>query len=129
MLDELQSLFAQLDSSTLSTLPCFWDRPDTVSFRIGLDEGPQIKLYPINPGTYYLNVRDVKGNQARFSIDSPSDLFSVANEVYSRIRILTNAPSYKILLDEPDKLGLMLANVDSMVKPILKRLLNEDYIE
>ena len=124
MKQEIVELLANLeDERVLKMLPCFWDKPNEIGFRIGLSEGPQIKFNKETDDQYTLFLRDIDKNETFEPILVSSEEFEKGQEIYNIIRKITNDNDYKKLLENSDVLGRMIANVNDLVKPTIKKLL------
>ncbi len=118
----LQSILAQLTYETLERMPCAWDYPDRIQFRIGLSELGQIKFEQETEDLYYLKL---KGNDERYvelGISTSSPNYNRCKEIYNDIRKLTLDKTYNALKDNPESLGVMIETANNLVKSFLDRL-------
>jgi len=118
--NEIQALMANIAGS-LNYIPCFWDFPNQIQFRIGLSDGPRIKFYKETDDLYYLAFEDQHSRNFHIGIRIESENFRYANEIYITIRRLSSRPEYQQLINNPDTLGIMLGNLDRIVRPVLDR--------
>lgn len=115
-------LLATLTGSFLEDLPCFYDNPDQIQFRIGLNEGPQIRLYQETQDLYYLFVQDSNERSIHLGIRIDSGLFQNAQDVYRQIRVLCNRNDYKNFDQNSKVIGTMLGNLDRLAKSVLDKV-------
>lgn len=118
----LESLLAQLTYETLERMPCAWDYPDRIQFRIGLSEYAQIKFEQETEDLYYLKLKGVDERHIELGVSTSSPNFSRCEEIYYDIRKLTNNSTYNNLKQNPASLDVMIETVNNLVKSILDRL-------
>lgn len=113
----IEQLLSNLDSPALDILPCFYDRPDQIQFRIGLNDGPQISFNQENGELYYLIFIDEKGNRYNHPIILGGDQFFICQSIYQKIRAMYRDPGYSKMIEE--RIGILLKNVVNIVTPII----------
>lgn len=126
MENEIEKLLATLDSSTINSLPCFYDQArsiNDINFRIGLNEGPQISFRPETQEMYYLTIRDENQRMYQHPILIGSEHFMKCQKIRDVIYNLNRTSGYSEMVEQ--KIGILLTNVVNLVKPIIARLPNE----
>jgi len=126
MEQEIESLLANLDSSTINSLPCFIDQArniNDINFRIGLSEGPQISFKPETQEMYYLTIRDENQRIYQHPILIGSEQFMKCQKIRDAIYALNQTKGYSEMVEQ--KIGILLTNVVNIIKPIIARLPKE----
>ena len=127
MEQEIENLLANLDSSTINSLPCFLDQArniNDINFRIGLSEGPQISFKPETQEMYYLTIRDENQKVYHHQILIGSEQFMKCQKIRDAIYALNQTQGYSEMVNQ--KIGILLTNVVNIVKPIIARLPKEN---
>ncbi len=126
MEQEIENLLANLDSSTINSLPCFIDQAtniNDINFRIGLSEGPQILFRPETQSIYYLIIRDENQKDYQHPILIGSEQFMKCQKIRDSIYTLNQTQGYAEMVDQ--KIGILLSNIVNIVKPIIAILQKE----
>ncbi len=117
----IDQLLASLDNATLNRLPCFYDHPGQIQFRIGLNSGgPHIIFKPEVQDVYNLNLRNNNDEFYSYPISVDSERFQLCQSIYQNIRTLCNQSDYSKNVEK--NIGILLTNVDNLVKPIFIKL-------
>ena len=127
MEQEIENLLANLDSSTINSLPCFLDQArniNDINFRIGLNEGPQVSFRPETQEMYYLTIRDENQRMYQHPILIGSEQFMKCQKIRNAIYALNQTVGYSEMVEQ--KIGILLTNVVNIVKPIIARLPKEN---
>lgn len=118
---EIEKLLNNLDSKgKLNILPCFYERPDKIQFRIGFNEGPKIEFQQETPDYYYLIVADEIGNLYRYAIHIGNKQFEKCQSIYHKIRVLCLNNEYSEYRE--NNIGIMITNLKQIIEPILSRV-------
>lgn len=123
MEQEIEYLLANLESSTINSLPCYYDgdrNNNEINFRIGLKEGPQIVFHSDMQNMYSLSIRDEHQNTYHHPILESSEHFIRCIKIRDLIINLVSTKEYVGMREQ--KIGLLLTNVVSIVKPIIANL-------
>lgn len=113
----IEDLLLQLDSETLNRFPCFYDRPDVIQFRIGLNKGPHIIFHSEIEGTYILIIKDENDKSVNYEISK--DQFQQCQNISSRIRNLCMNNEYIKMRD--DNLPIMISTLVAAIKPVIAK--------
>ncbi len=127
MEQEIENLLANLDSSTINSLPCFLDQArniNDINFRIGLNDGPQVSFRPETQEMYYLTIRDENQRMYQHPILIGSEQFMKCQKIRNAISALNQTEEYSKMVEQ--KIGILLTNVVNIVKPIIARLPKEN---
>ncbi|MDX2002980.1 MAG: hypothetical protein SFW35_11140 [Chitinophagales bacterium] len=119
---ELRNLLAQLNFETLQNfLPCFYDAPNEIQFRIGLqNEGPYIKFYPELVDNYYLEICNQAGQNVFFMVTLDSEAFPICQRIHQDIRRLCANINYFNLVNQ--QILVRRGNIQQIVDPIIQRI-------
>lgn len=123
---EIEALLERLDIQTLKTLPCFVDGArniEDITFRIGLDEGPQIKFGKVTNDSYGLSIKDLNGIIYTYPIQLGQENFDKCQEISKRIVSISSNEEYRAMVEE--HIQILLGNLVHQIEPIFKAL--EDY--
>lgn len=121
MENEIKNLIADLKSKeTLNVIPCFYDRPDQIQFRIGFVDGPKIEFKQETADYYYLIVSDEDGRNYTYSIHKDIKQFEDCQEIFINLRTLCDSEEYPKYREK--NIGIMITNLKNLIEPILSRI-------
>jgi hypothetical protein len=118
-MQKMKELLVNLDRETLRYLPCYCDKIDLITFRIGNENvGPVITFKPINSDNYDLLVRNIAGKQITFSLSKNSNEFIQCQDIAHKIRVLVSNDEYKESLTVIDNVEAFNGNLVRLTDPI-----------
>ena len=111
---EIEKLIQSLDSKTLELLPCFYDGPELIQFRIGFKEGPQILYKFLRNDDYNLSLRDEKNRIFNYVIKVGSGMFDNCKNICQHIKELCENDDY--IKNRKKNIEIMISNLISLLK-------------
>lgn len=118
-MQKMKELLVQLNLDTLRLLPCYCDKINLITFRIGdKNIGSMITFKPIDAVNYDFTVRNVDGKEISFPLSKNSDEFIQCQGIAHNIRGLVSNDQYKESLTVIDNVQAFNGNLVRLTDPI-----------